>query len=518
MYTRGQYKNKRIYCAPLIMDLTAVDTIEEQQAIQKLPYGFAKRYFIVSETDEGGITTAWHTDQTPLSAKLESLRTLGSKTRFEPCSDSDFDTHLARIYQQAADSREAMEELGEDMDLASLANMIQETEDLLEQEDDAPIIRLINGILTDAVKRNASDIHIETFEKRLVVRSRVDGVLQEVLEPRRALAPLLVSRIKVMSKLDIAERRIPQDGRIALKIAGREVDVRVSTMPSTHGERVVMRLLDKKAGRLNLAQLGMEGENLKRLKNIIFRPHGILLVTGPTGSGKTTSLYAALSDLNNSSRNILTVEDPVEYSLPGIGQTQVNTKVDMTFARGLRAILRQDPDVVMIGEIRDKETVEIAVQASLTGHLVLSTLHTNTAAGAVTRIQDMGVEPFLLASSLIGVVAQRLVRTLCPECKKPYQPDSSEKHLLGVDDNSDITLFHNAGCPECSGTGYKGRQGIYEIIEIDEHMKSLIHEGKSEMELEKYARKTGSSIQQDGFKRVLSGMTTLEEILRVSKG
>jgi general secretion pathway protein E len=321
-----------------------------------------------------------------------------------------------------------------------------------------------------------------------------------------------------MSKLDIAERRIPQDGRIALKIAGREVDGRVSTMPSTHGERVVMRLLDKKAGRLNLAQLGMEGENLKRLKNIIFRPHGILLVTGPTGSGKTTSLYAALSDLNNSSRNILTVEDPVEYRLPGIGETQVNTKVDMTFARGLRAILRQDPDVVMIGEIRDKETVEIAVQASLTGHLVLSTLHTNTAAGAVTRIQDMGVEPFLLASSLIGVVAQRLVRTLCPECKKPYQPDSSEKHLLGVDDSSDITLFHNAGCPECSGTGYKGRQGIYEIIEIDEHMKSLIHEGKSEMELEKYARKTGSSIQQDGFKRVLSGMTTLEEILRVSKG
>jgi general secretion pathway protein E len=410
-----------------------------------------------------------------------------------------------------------MEELGEDMDLASLANMIQETEDLLEQEDDAPIIRLINGILTDAVKRNASDIHIETFEKRLVVRSRVDGVLQEVLEPRRALAPLLVSRIKVMSKLDIAERRIPQDGRIALKVAGREVDVRVSTMPSTHGERVVMRLLDKKAGRLNLAQLGMAGDNLKRLKNIIFRPHGIILVTGPTGSGKTTSLYAALSDLNNTSRNILTVEDPVEYSLPGIGQTQVNTKVDMTFARGLRAILRQDPDVVMIGEIRDKETVEIAVQASLTGHLVLSTLHTNTAAGAVTRIQDMGVEPFLLASSLIGVVAQRLVRTLCPECKKPYQPDQSEKQLLELEADNEITLFHANGCPECSGTGYKGRQGIYEIIEIDEHMKSLIHEGKSEIELEKYARKSSNSIQQDGFKRVVKGETTLEEILRVSK-
>ncbi|MFT6153375.1 MAG: general secretion pathway protein E [Bermanella sp.] len=499
------------------MDPNTVDLVEEQETLQKLPYGFAKRFSVVVETNEDGITTAWHTDQTPLSAKLECLRTLGQKIRFEAVTESDFETHLARIYQQAADSREAMEELGEDMDLASLANMIQETEDLLEQEDDAPIIRLINGILTDAVKRNASDIHIETFEKRLVVRSRVDGVLQEVLEPRRALAPLLVSRIKVMSKLDIAERRIPQDGRIALKVAGREVDVRVSTMPSTHGERVVMRLLDKKAGRLNLAQLGMAGDNLKRLKNIIFRPHGIILVTGPTGSGKTTSLYAALSDLNNTSRNILTVEDPVEYSLPGIGQTQVNTKVDMTFARGLRAILRQDPDVVMIGEIRDKETVEIAVQASLTGHLVLSTLHTNTAAGAVTRIQDMGVEPFLLASSLIGVVAQRLVRTLCPECKKPYQPDQSEKQLLELEADNEITLFHANGCPECSGTGYKGRQGIYEIIEIDEHMKSLIHEGKSEIELEKYARKSSNSIQQDGFKRVVKGETTLEEILRVSK-
>lgn len=494
-----------------------MDSIEEQEN-HRLPYSFAKRFSVVAEQDENNVTTVWHKDETPLSSILECLRTLGPETKFEPVSDSDFDTHLARIYQQAADSREAMEELGEDMDLASLANMIQETEDLLEQEDDAPIIRLINGILTDAVKRNASDIHIETFEKRLVVRSRVDGVLQEVLEPRRALAPLLVSRIKVMSKLDIAEKRIPQDGRIALKVAGREVDVRVSTMPSTHGERVVMRLLDKKAGRLNLAQLGMEGDNLTRLKEIIFKPHGIILVTGPTGSGKTTSLYAALSELNNSSRNILTVEDPVEYSLPGIGQTQVNTKVDMTFARGLRAILRQDPDVVMIGEIRDRETVEIAVQASLTGHLVLSTLHTNTAAGAVTRIQDMGVEPFLLASSLVGVVAQRLVRTLCPDCKTSYQADSSEKELLGYSENESLTLYHATGCADCGGTGYKGRQGIYEIIEIDDHMKTLIHDGQGEIELEKYARNSSKSIQQDGFARVIKGETTLEEVLRVTKG
>lgn len=494
-----------------------MDPVEEHFAPQRLPYSFAKRYMVVAEFNQSlNVSIVWHKAPLELSIISECLRYLGPKTKFEAVSDSDFDTLLSRVYQQAADSREAMEELGENMDLASLADMIQETEDLLEQEDDAPIIRLINGILTDAIKRNASDVHIETFEKRLLVRSRVDGVLQEVLEPRRALAPLLVSRIKVMSKLDIAERRIPQDGRIALKIAGREVDVRVSTMPSTHGERVVMRLLDKKAGRLNLSDLGMQGDNLKRLKEIIYKPHGIILVTGPTGSGKTTSLYAALSELNNSSRNILTVEDPVEYSLPGIGQTQVNSKVDMTFARGLRAILRQDPDVVMIGEIRDRETVEIAVQASLTGHLVLSTLHTNTAVGAVTRIQDMGVEPFLLASSLVGVVAQRLIRTLCPECKQPYQPDNAECQLLGIEQGAGHTLYHANGCPECGGSGYKGRQGIYEIIAIDEHMKSLIHDGVGEIELERHARKTSNSIQSDGFARVLSGETTVEEILRVS--
>lgn len=483
----------------------------------KLPYGFAKRFSMVAE-QKGDEILVWHKSESPLEAFSECLRVLpSSNIRFEEAADDVFATHLSRIYQQSADSREAMEGLGDDLDLASLAEMIQETEDLLEQEDDAPIIRLINGILTDAVKRNASDIHIETFEKRLVVRARVDGVLQEVLEPRRALAPLLVSRIKVMSKLDIAEKRIPQDGRIALRIAGREVDVRVSTMPSTHGERVVMRLLDKQAGRLNLAQLGMAKDNLDRLKNIIFKPHGIILVTGPTGSGKTTTLYASISELNNSSRNILTVEDPVEYSLPGIGQTQVNTKVDMTFARGLRAILRQDPDVVMIGEIRDRETVDIAVQASLTGHLVLSTLHTNTAVGAVTRIQDMGVEPFLLASSLVGVVAQRLIRTLCHECKTPYQADRSEKELLGFDPDNDLILYHAQGCPECSGSGYRGRQGIYEIIEIDDHFKTLIHDGKGEIELNRYARQHSPSIQQDGFTRVVNGDTTLEEVLRVTK-
>lgn len=494
-----------------------MESVEVKAKPERLPYGFAKRFGLVTQIQSDESYLVWHKESTPSQAFGECLRVLPGAVKFEALSDDDFDIQLARIYQESADSREAMEELGEDMDLASLANAIQETSDLLEQEDDAPIVRLINGILTDAVKRNASDIHIETFEKRLVVRSRVDGVLQEVLEPRRALAPLLVSRIKVMSKLDIAEKRIPQDGRIALRVAGREVDVRVSTMPSSHGERVVMRLLDKQAGRLNLGQLGMKGDNLKRLLNIIHKPHGIILVTGPTGSGKTTTLYASLSELNDKSRNILTVEDPVEYSLPGIGQTQVNTKVDMTFARGLRAILRQDPDVVMIGEIRDRETVEIAVQASLTGHMVLSTLHTNTAVGAVTRIQDMGVEPFLLASSLVGVVAQRLVRTLCHECKTPYLADEAENELLGFESNAQTTIYHANGCAECGGSGYKGRRGIYEIIEIDDEMKTLIHNGAGEIELNTHARKQSKSIQQDGLQKVVEGETTLEEVLRVTK-
>ncbi|MEY8203465.1 MAG: type II secretion system ATPase GspE [Bermanella sp.] len=491
--------------------------MDQNPELSRLPYGFAKRFGLVAELQGESGYQAWYKDDAPAQAMTECLRILGGQVKFEAVSDDDFSIQLARIYQESADSREAMEELGDDMDLASLANLIHETEDLMDQQDDAPIVRLINGILTDAVKRNASDIHIETFEKRLVVRARVDGVLQEVLEPKRALAPLLVSRIKVMSKLDIAEKRIPQDGRIALRVAGREVDVRVSTMPSTHGERVVMRLLDKQAGRLNLKQLGMKGDNLSRLLNIISKPHGIILVTGPTGSGKTTSLYAALSELNDSSRNILTIEDPVEYSLPGIGQTQVSNKVDMTFARGLRAILRQDPDVVMIGEIRDRETVEIAVQASLTGHLVLSTLHTNTAVGAVTRLQDMGIEPFLLASSLVGVVAQRLVRTLCQQCKVEYAADDAEKALFALAPHEKLTLYHAKGCTQCSGTGYKGRRGIYEIIEVDETLKTLIHNAAGELDIEKYARSKSNSIQQDGLRKAREGETTIEEVLRVSK-
>jgi general secretion pathway protein E len=337
-----------------------------------------------------------------------------------------------------------------------------------------------------------------------------------MLRPKRELATLLVSRIKVMARLDIAEKRVPQDGRMALRLAGHEVDVRVSTLPSAHGERVVLRLLDKQAGRLDLHRLGMPDDSLVALRQLLGKPHGILLVTGPTGSGKTTSLYAALSSLNDQTRNILTVEDPIEYHLPGVGQMPVNTKVDMTFARGLRAILRQDPDVVMVGEIRDRETAEIAVQASLTGHLVLSTLHTNSAVGAVTRLVDMGVDAYLLASSLVGILAQRLLRTLCPHCKVSYIADAAACRRLGLDTATPHTLFKASGCEQCQH-GYRGRIGIYELISVTPVVSALIHQGASEQVLLDETRKVSRSLFQDGRQRVLEGLTSLDELLRVTQ-
>jgi len=388
---------------------------------------------------------------------------------------------------------------------------------LLESDDDAPIIKLINAMLGEAIKEGASDIHIETFEKALSIRFRVDGVLRDVLSPSRKLAPLLVSRVKVMAKLDIAEKRVPQDGRISVRIGGRAVDVRVSTMPSSHGERVVLRLLDKNATRLDLLSLGMRDVIQQQFRHLIERPHGIILVTGPTGSGKSTTLYAGLQQINSNERNILTVEDPIEFDIDGIGQTQVNPKVDMTFARGLRAILRQDPDVVMVGEIRDLETAQIAVQASLTGHLVMSTLHTNTAIGAITRLRDMGIEPFLLSSSLLGVLSQRLIRTLCPDCKEPYEADSAQKKLLELQNKESLTLYRAKGCPHCNHKGYRGRTGIHELLLIDEDVQALIHDEAGEQAIEKHVRQHTPSIRQDGLRKVQQGVTSLEEVMRVTK-
>ncbi len=495
---------------------TALDTTG-QQGMSRFPFAFAKRNGVILVPNPGGETIVQF--KAPLSASVfaEVNRVLGGDFILDEVDSDNFDELLTRAYQNdSAEAMQMVEGLGDDMDLASLADSVPESEDLLETEDDAPIIRLINAILTEAVKSNASDVHIETYEKQLVVRFRIDGVLREIVQPKRALAPLLVSRIKVMSRLDIAEKRIPQDGRISLRVGGKEVDIRVSTMPSANGERIVLRLLDKQAGRLRLDYIGLGEQDLKAVKQLIYRPHGIILVTGPTGSGKTTTLYGCLSQINDRSRNILTVEDPIEYNLPGIGQTQVNTKVDMTFARGLRAILRQDPDVVMIGEIRDVETAEIAVQASLTGHMVLSTLHTNSAVGAITRLVDMGVEPFLIASSLTGIIAQRLVRVLCKHCREPFVADEDYCEFLGVDTANPPTIYKHAGCAECNHLGYKGRLGIYEVIAVDEHMRHLIHKQVGEMEMENYARKSSPSIHSDGVAKILQGLTTVEEVLRVT--
>lgn len=491
--------------------MTTEAAIIEQRA---LPFSFAKRHGILVRalTDAGA--EAVHLKSTSPVSLAEARRYVGVPLKFTRVTTEEFDALLQASYEQ--DSQKAMQMvdgLDEEFDLSQFAEEL-EPSDLLESDDDAPIIRFINAVLTEAIKDNASDVHIEPYENRLGVRFRVDGVLREVLKTSRALAPLVVSRIKVMSKLDIAEKRLPQDGRISLRIAGRAVDVRVSTMPSGHGERVVLRLLDKQAGRLDLESLGMENKSRNLMDDLIHKPHGIILVTGPTGSGKTTTLYAALARINDNTRNIMTVEDPIEYFIDGIGQTQVNTKVEMTFARGLRAILRQDPDVVMVGEIRDLETAEIAVQASLTGHLVLSTLHTNTAAGAVTRLRDMGVEPFLLSSSMIGVLAQRLVRVLDPNTRIPHTANEYECNVLGVDPSNPPTLYRPGEGPN---GGFAGRTGIYELIVIDDHIREMVHKGVSEQELEKYARTKGPSIRADGRAKVLEGITTLEEVLRVTR-
>lgn len=482
----------------------------------KLPFTWATAQRVVIDPDNP--RHVLHEGPVAGDALLELRRVLGPGLSLEALAPAEFQAILTRAYQR--DNSEAQQmaaDISSDVDLSRLAEEIPDAGDLMDAEDDAPIIRFINAILSEAVREKASDVHIETFEHKLSVRYRIDGVLAEVLSPKRALGPLLVSRLKVMARLDIAEKRVPQDGRISVRIAGHAVDIRMSTIPSAYGERVVLRLLDKQAGHLQLTQLAMPEVVLEGFQRGLHNPHGIILVTGPTGSGKTTTLYAGLSEINDTARNILTIEDPVEYMLPGVGQTQVNSKVDMTFARGLRAILRQDPDVVMVGEIRDLETAEIAVQASLTGHLVLSTLHTNTAIGAITRLGDMGIEPFLLSSSLVAVMAQRLVRLLCLECREPFTAGDQERELLGLHRGADApTLYRPAGCASCNHSGYRGRTGIYELVEIDDTLRSMIHDRASEQNMLAQARSRYPSIMTDGQRRILAGETSLQEVLRVT--
>ncbi|MEI7220909.1 type II secretion system ATPase GspE [Pectobacterium carotovorum] len=482
-----------------------------------LPFAYARsqQILLLQRENDASLQTICVAQTSP-AALLEARRIAGCSLKIERVTDEEFERQLVISYQRdSEEARRMMEDIGNEMDFYTLVEELPDSDDLLDADDDAPIIRLINAMLTEAIKNKASDIHIETYERYLLIRFRVDGVLREILRPQRKLASLLVSRIKVMAKLDIAEKRVPQDGRMALRVGGRAIDVRVSTLPSNYGERVVLRLLDKNSVKLDLELLGMSERNRQLLDSLIHRPHGIILVTGPTGSGKSTTLYAALSRLNASERNIMTVEDPIEYELEGIGQTQVNTKVDMTFARGLRAILRQDPDVVLVGEIRDGETAQIAVQASLTGHLVLSTLHTNSALGALSRLQDMGVEPFLLSTSLLGVLAQRLVRTLCSDCSQPQPVDPVQAEQMGI---APSTLLHNpVGCPQCSFTGYRGRIGIHELVLINDDVRAAIHRSDGEMAIAQILGGSRTTIRQDGLNKVLAGLTTWEEVIRVTK-
>ena len=466
-----------------------------------LPYAWAKSFSVLIE-DDGRERVLHVSDGTSRAALAEVLR-LHAGDRIERETPAALQSRIAQAYSGGQGSAASV--VGEVESAVDLSRMMQElpaVEDLLEASNDAPIIRMLNALLTQAAKDGASDIHIEPYERSSSVRFRVDGTLREVVQPNKALHAALISRLKIMAELDISEKRLPQDGRISLRIGGRAVDVRVSTLPSAHGERAVLRLLDKGEAKFSLESLGMDGDVLHEFNRLVNQPHGIVPVTGPTGSGKTTTLYASLTRLDTRTSNVLTVEDPVEYELPGIGQTQVNPKIDLTFAKALRAILRQDPDVVMIGEIRDFETAQIAIQASLTGHLVLATVHTNDAPSTINRLIDMGVEPFLLSSSLLGVLAQRLVRKLCEYCKR----------------EDDQHRWHPVGCEHCVNSGYKGRTGVYELLVVDEAIQGLIHGRAAENDITKAAVANGMrSMREDGERLVAEGVTSLEEVMRVTR-
>ena len=474
-----------------------------------LPYAFARTHQLLL-VDDADQTSVWVHPQSNPAALSEVLRKYPASQVHIQAATALVQRISAAYAQGESSAAAVVNEVESDADLGRMMQELPAIEDLLETADDAPIIRMLNALLTQAARDGASDIHIEPYERHSSVRFRVDGSLREVVQPNRALHAALISRLKIMAELDIAERRLPQDGRISLRIGTRAVDVRVSTLPSAHGERAVLRLLDKSEGRLSLEALGMQGQVLKQFEQLIAQPHGIVLVTGPTGSGKTTTLYAALSRLDAGHNNIMTVEDPIEYELAGVGQTQVNPKIELDFAKALRAILRQDPDIIMIGEIRDFETAQIAIQASLTGHLVLATLHTNDAASAVTRLTDMGVEPFLLSSSLLGVLAQRLVRKLCPRCKQATCQGSEADQMQ--------TVFQPVGCEHCGHTGYSGRSGVFELLVTNDGIRAQIHGKVAEASIRSAAQATGMMLmREDGERLVRQGVTSREELLRVTR-
>lgn len=496
------------------------ETEIEQELALKVPIAYAKKYELLPIKRENGAVLVATPDPLNISA-IDDLRILlDSNVKLCITSSNNIIDLINRLHSREMNKAEdTVEELNED-DISFLSSEIEEPEDLLDVTDDAPIIRLVNSMFSQAIRDRASDIHIEPFEKELVVRFRIDGVLYNILNIKKRFHASISSRVKVMAGLNIAEKRLPQDGRIKLKIAGKDIDTRVSVIPVAFGERIVLRLLHRENVLLGLEDIGLSGENLDKINNLITKPHGIILVTGPTGSGKTTTLYSCLSKINSPDKNIITIEDPIEYQLKGIGQIQVNAKINLTFANGLRSVLRQDPDIILVGEIRDTETAEIAIQASLTGHLVFSTLHTNDAAGAITRLIDMKVEPFLVSSSVIAILAQRLVRVLCPDCRIKYTPDAEEiKRLeLGKMEAKDIHFYRAGGCDKCTNTGYLGRTGIYELMIIDDDIRPLIMKDTDSSTIKAMAVKKGmKTLRQDGAINVMKGITTVDEIVRVTQ-
>ncbi len=491
-----------------------MENFKDQEGLTNiLPYDFVKENDVLAFNDGNSFTVI---SPNNLSNDIyhEIQRFLKSNFTFSLCNATYFNDLLTNSFSINKDSTELSEELTDEFDLKSFAGSISATEDLLSGSNDTPIIKLINGIISQAVKNRASDIHFEPYEESLIVRFRVDGILKEILKHDSKISSVLISRIKIISGLDISERRLPQDGRVSLSLGDKNIDVRVSTLPSSYGERVVLRLLDKQASQINIDDLGLPSVILQNYKSSLKNPEGIILFTGPTGSGKTTTLYSGLRYLSDSSQNILTVEDPIEYTLTGIGQTQVNTKTGYTFAKGLRAILRQDPDVVMVGEMRDVETAQIGIQASLTGHLVLSTVHTNSAVAAITRLRDMGIESFLLASSLRTIISQRLVRRLCLKCKKQELPSKTSIALFNLD--SDKKVFISSGCEACSNTGYQGRIAIAECIQVDKSLKEMIHNNASENLISDHVFKNNQSIDEASSNLISKGITSCEELIRIN--
>jgi general secretion pathway protein E len=501
--------------------------LEEVDAglIKRVPINFAKQAKILPLSVDGDAVALAVADPLDTTVLDHARMLLGMNVSPRIALASSIVDAINSVYDRATNEAEQLVDELESTDLDSLAHELDEPKDILDAEgDEAPIIRLINSVLFRAAKERASDIHIEPMERELLVRFRVDGVLQEIIKPPKRYQNAIVGRVKIMGQLNIAEKRLPQDGRIRIKLAGRDIDIRLSTIPTTYGERIVMRLLDKNTTLLDLTELGMDARMLEQMEHVIRRPHGIVLVTGPTGSGKTTTLYGALSRINTPDLNILTVEDPVEYQLKGIGQMAISPKIGLSFAQGLRAFLRQDPDVIMVGEIRDKETAEIAIQASLTGHLVFSTVHTNDAASAVTRLVDMGVEPFLVASSLTGILAQRLVRRVCPDCRVQYTPTEEEVRELGMTRTEFIArhgvekIYKATGCPSCSQNGYRGRTGIYELLLVDDSIRQLALKNVDSSTIKKAAISHGMrTLLDDGARKIAMGETTIAEVLSITQ-